>query len=74
MVSVPHTNLLNVYMQIANKMGFQQRKNLWTFLSRSALGNRNPVSSYKLETLLYLCELVSVKFVCSFHLIRIIKS
>jgi hypothetical protein len=22
----PHTNLLNVYMQIANKMGFQQKK------------------------------------------------
>jgi hypothetical protein len=22
----PHTNLLNVYVQIANKMGFQQRK------------------------------------------------
>jgi hypothetical protein len=23
----PHTNLLNVYIQIPNKMGFQQKKN-----------------------------------------------
>jgi hypothetical protein len=24
----PHTNLLNVYIQIANKMGFQKKKSL----------------------------------------------
>jgi hypothetical protein len=28
----PHTNLLNVYIQIANKMGFQQQQNLWAYL------------------------------------------
>jgi hypothetical protein len=27
----PHTNLLNVYIQIANKMGFQPTKNQQTF-------------------------------------------
>jgi hypothetical protein len=29
-----HTNLLNVYAQIANKMGFQQKKNVGGFHGR----------------------------------------
>jgi hypothetical protein len=32
--SNPHTNLLNVYIQLANKIGFQQQQNLGYFVIR----------------------------------------
>jgi hypothetical protein len=38
----PHTNLLNVYIQIANKMGFQPKKNHLLVTSGSCHGTRVP--------------------------------
>jgi hypothetical protein len=35
----PHTNLLNVYIQIANKMGFQQKKIIHTPLLEKSFFN-----------------------------------
>jgi hypothetical protein len=41
----PHTNLLNAYIQIANKMGFQQQKNFIFLHSVFSIGIRMRNSS-----------------------------